>query len=123
MCRMSVSLVLVDDHESFRAEARALLEEDGFRIVGEAADGLGALEVIRDAKPDVVLLDIVLPDIDGFEVADRLASDSPGTHVVLISSRDAGDYRAHLARSSAVGFISKADLSGDALVSVLEGDA
>ena len=65
------TIVVVDDHPTFRATACALLEAEGFVVVGEAADGLTALEVIERLAPDVVLLDVQLPDIDGFEVAAR----------------------------------------------------
>ncbi len=112
-------MVIVDDHAPFRSEARSLLEEEGYDVVGEAADGRSALAVVRETKPDLVLLDVQLPDLDGFEVASRLAEDLPETGVVMISSRDASDYRAHLAASSALGFIPKAELSRDALIAAV----
>src|SRR6266700_3323207 len=67
------TVVIVDDHAGFRSSARALLEAEGFDVVGEAGDGVSALVAVGRLHPHVVLLDIQLPDIDGFEVADRLA--------------------------------------------------
>ena len=86
---MAISVLIVDDHPSFRASARMLLESEGFDVVGEAEDGKGALIAVRELKPDVVLLDVQLPDIDGPEVAARLAA-ANGLYpaVVLTSSRD-----------------------------------
>jgi len=107
------TIVIVDDHPSFRRCARALLEADGFSVVGEAEDGEGALSVIGSLRPDVVLLDVQLPDMDGFKVLERLGRDAPS--VVLVSSRDASDYNGLISTSGARGFISKAELSGSAV--------
>src|SRR5438105_2788065 len=81
-----VTVLIVDDHPSFRATARALLQAEGFDVVGEAEDGASALALVAELRPDVVLLDVQLPDLDGFEVAQRLGADGPA--VVLVSSRD-----------------------------------
>jgi DNA-binding NarL/FixJ family response regulator len=110
-------VLIVDDHPSFRACARALLEADGFTVVGEAEDGEGALSAIEALHPDLVLLDIQLPDMDGFAVLDRMASNAPP--VVLVSSRDACDYDGLVRTSRARGFSSKAELSGTAVRSLL----
>jgi DNA-binding NarL/FixJ family response regulator len=112
------SLLIVDDHDGFRSWAREVLGQEGFRVVGEAADGASAIEAARSLRPEVVLLDIQLPDMNGFEVAHRLPDTSA---VVLTSSRAGTDYGARLARTSAVGFVAKADLSGAALTEVLAG--
>jgi DNA-binding NarL/FixJ family response regulator len=116
------SVLIVDDHDGFRAFARALLESEGFEIVGEAGDGASALRAARQLGPDLVLLDVQLPDLDGFEVAKRLAGDERPPAVVLVSTRDAASYRRRLADTSARGFISKGELSGPALAAVL-GDS
>jgi DNA-binding NarL/FixJ family response regulator len=113
------TVLIVDDHEAFREAARSLLETEGFEIVGEAAGGQDALVVADRLKPDVVLLDIQLPDLDGFAVADELASRPPAPDVVLISSRDAETYGARLALAPARGFLAKRDLSGAALAELL----
>jgi DNA-binding NarL/FixJ family response regulator len=111
------TVLLVDDHPSFRACARAILEADGFTVIGEAEDGQGALRAIDSLSPDVVLLDVQLPDMDGFTVLERLGTGAPP--VVLISSRDACDYDGMIRGSGARGFISKAELSGSAIRSLL----
>ena len=116
---MSKTVLIIDDHEPFRARARALLQDDGFEVVGEAADGEAAIEAARRLAPQVVLLDVRLPGIDGFEVAERLAAGPDPPHVVLISSRGASTYRHRLQDSSVRGFIAKAELSGERLSSLL----
>jgi DNA-binding NarL/FixJ family response regulator len=114
-------VLIVDDHPSFRATARALLQAEGYDVVGEAENGVGALRQARELQPDVVLLDVQLPDFDGFEVAARLtAQDGSTIEVVLCSSRDGSDFGPLVAQSGARGFIPKAELSGAALKAVLE---
>ena len=68
MITMTPSILIVDDHPSFRAMARALLQSEGYTIVGEAVDGASALTAVRELHPEVVLLDVQLPDTDGFAV-------------------------------------------------------
>ena len=119
---MRPTLLIVDDHPGFRSLARRLLEAGGFEVVGEAAGGLEAVAVARELRPDVVLLDIQLPGIDGFEVAARLGDGEVGPAVVLISTRDRADYGERVERCGARGFIPKAELSGAALQAFLGGD-
>ncbi len=116
---VKTSVLIVDDHAGFRSRARAVLEADGYEVVGEAADGASALSSSRDLRPDVILLDVQLPDFDGFEVLRRLTSDGHRPAVVLTSSRDAADYGRRIAASGARGFIPKADLSGPTLRGLL----
>jgi CheY-like chemotaxis protein len=118
---MAATVLVVDDHPSFRRTARRLLEAAGFVVVDEAGDGASALAAVRARRPDVVLLDVLLPDTTGFELAEALAAEPQGPAVVLTSSRSAADYRDSLARSSARGFIAKVDLSGPAIVALLDG--
>ena len=113
------SVLIVDDHPSFRASARLLLESEGYMVVGEAADGARALLAAKELRPDLVLLDIQLPDLDGFEVSARLVSNGGGPAVILVSSRDSEDYGSLASRSGARGFIPKAELSGEALEALL----
>jgi DNA-binding NarL/FixJ family response regulator len=119
---MAPTLLIVDDHAGFRSFARALLETEGFVVVGEAPDGESALQLAHDLAPEIVLLDVMLPDLDGFSVCVRLteASDraKPPT-VVLTSSRDASAYRRRLDDSPARGFIPKSELSGAALAALV----
>jgi DNA-binding NarL/FixJ family response regulator len=116
---MSHRILIVDDHAGFRAQARALLEAEGFEVVGEVEDGRSASSAARSLKPDLVLLDVGLPDIEGFEVVRDIAPDGPPPLVVLTSSRDAAAYGPRIARSGAHGFIAKDELSGPALSSLL----
>jgi DNA-binding NarL/FixJ family response regulator len=118
---MGSRLLIVDDSASFRAFARRLLALDGFDVVGEAADGASALRAVRDLCPDVVVLDVQLPDTDGFSVADSLAAMAGAPAVVLVSSRSRDDYGAQVARSGARGFIAKAELDGNSLRRILGG--
>jgi DNA-binding NarL/FixJ family response regulator len=114
------SVLIVDDHPSFRASARALLQAEGFEVVGEAADGAEALRAVEELHPDVVLLDVQLPDTDGFDVAARLTRmNARAPAVVLTSSRDSSDFGPLVAYSGARGFVPKAELSGKALATLL----
>jgi two-component system response regulator EvgA len=117
---MGASVLIVDDHDVFRAYARALLQSEGFEVVGEAEDGASALRAAEELDPDLVLLDVQLPDLDGFEVAERLAAEANPPAVVLVSTRSAASYRRRLARTSAQGFIAKGELSGAAIAALLE---
>jgi DNA-binding NarL/FixJ family response regulator len=105
-------VVIVDDHAAFRDSAAALLEADGFTIVGEAADGLSALALVARVRPQVVLLDVQLPDLDGFEVAARLAEMSDAPRIVLISSRQLSSYGRPALSNRVCGFVPKDALSG-----------
>jgi DNA-binding NarL/FixJ family response regulator len=109
---MAPTVLIVDDHPTFRATARSLLEAEGFDVVGEAADGAEALAKARELHPDLVLLDVQLPGIDGFEVASRLNANGGSPAVVLVSSRDAADYGDLIPACGARGFIPKGELSG-----------
>jgi len=113
-------VLVVDDHAGFRATARRVLEADGWSVVGEAADGASAIAVAQRLDPDVVLLDIGLPDADGFAIADRLAA-LVVARIVLTSSRERGVYGDRLASSAALGFIGKGELDGIALRRLLAG--
>jgi DNA-binding NarL/FixJ family response regulator len=114
------TVLIVDDHPTFRATARQLLEAEGFDVVGEAGDGAAAFACVDRLKPDLVLLDVQLPDLDGFEIALRLLADDGCPEVVLISSRDASEYGAVVQDCGARGFIPKAELSGRRLAALLE---
>ena len=115
------TVLIVDDHDGFRMTARALLEAEGFDVVGEAATGIAALRAAGELHPDLVLLDVQLPDFDGFEVAARLrARNGDGPDVVLTSSRDASEYGALVEQSGARGFAPKGELSGAALAALIE---
>jgi DNA-binding NarL/FixJ family response regulator len=120
---VALTVVIVDDHQGFRSFARALLEADGFTVLGEAEDGATALAACKRLDPDVVLLDVVLPDEDGFGVCEHLAT--PGANrplVVLTSSRPASSYTAQLQASAARGFMPKEELSGELIRKMVWAD-
>jgi DNA-binding NarL/FixJ family response regulator len=117
--RAMPTVLIVDDHEGFRRSATALLLAEGFDVVGSAADGAGALELAGTLRPDVVLLDVQLPNEDGFVVAEELAAAPDPPQVVLISSREAAAYGPRLHAAPARGFIAKRDLSGAALAALV----
>jgi DNA-binding NarL/FixJ family response regulator len=112
---VGATVLIVDDHAPFRRFARALLAAEGFVVVGEAADGAEALERVPRLRPDVALVDVHLPDVDGFVLTETLASLPFPPRVVLVSSREASAVRRRLETTSARGFLPKAELSGSAL--------
>jgi CheY-like chemotaxis protein len=114
-------ILIVDDDPSFLATVRLLLEAEGFVVVGEALNGVDGVAAVAELEPDIVLVDVNLPDIDGFEVVARLANGGRSPPVVLTSIRSAGDFGDLIETSGADAFISKADISGEALTEVLDG--
>jgi DNA-binding NarL/FixJ family response regulator len=118
---MAFSLLIVDDHEAFRDLASALLVAQGFEVAGEAQDGESALALVELLRPDIVLLDVQLPGIDGFEVARSLSRRASPPRVVLTSTRDEADYGDRLRRAPVLGFIPKRDLSGRAFAALVAG--
>jgi two-component system nitrate/nitrite response regulator NarL len=109
----------VDDHQGFRTFARTLLGAEGFEVTADVASGEAALDAVRERHPDVVLLDVQLPDIDGFEVAQRLAEAPDPPAVVMTSTRDAADYGTRLVSAPILGFVPKQELSGAAVSALL----
>jgi DNA-binding NarL/FixJ family response regulator len=116
---MALTVLIVDDHPSFRASARVLLEAEGFDVIGEAADGTSGIAEAKRLRPDLVLLDVQLPDIDGFEVAARLSAAGRPPAIVMVSSRDGEDFGGLVEQSGARGFIPKYALSGPAMDAAL----
>ncbi|MEA2252773.1 MAG: hypothetical protein QOI62_2159 [Solirubrobacteraceae bacterium] len=116
---MGTTVLIVDDHPTFRATARLLLEAEGYDVVGEAPDGTTGVSEASRLNPDVVLLDVNLPDLDGFQVAQRITANADAPAVVLTSSRDSCDFGPLVSGSGARGFISKGDLSGAAIAELL----
>jgi DNA-binding NarL/FixJ family response regulator len=120
--QVATTVLIVDDHPSFRTTARFLLEAEGYEVIGEAADGESAITAARELDPDLVLLDVQLPDLDGFEVAARIVGshNGAGPAVVMTSSRDSSDFGRLVTESGALGFIPKAELSAAALANLLQ---
>src|SRR5262245_52779260 len=116
---MRRTVLIVDDHAAFRATAREVLDAGAFDVVGEAEDGASALAQAAALRPDVVLLDIQLPDLDGFVVADRLAEHGGSPAIVLTSSRSITTYRRRLAANPSWSFIPKSELSEQALAAAV----
>jgi DNA-binding NarL/FixJ family response regulator len=112
---MGSSVLIVDDHAGFRAHARRLLECEGYRVVGEAADCASALEVARELEPDLVLVDVHLPDADGFELTSRLEALPRPPTVVLTSTRDRTELGQPVSECGACGFVPKDELSREAI--------
>jgi DNA-binding NarL/FixJ family response regulator len=108
-------VLVVDDHAGFRRCARALLTAEGFDVVGEAEDGRSAIAQATELEPDLVVLDVQLPDIDGFEVATRMLEQRPELPIVLVSSRERSAYGSLVDASGARGFVCKDELSRNAL--------
>ena len=113
-------VLIVDDYAGFRSMARKLLEAYGFDVVGEASNGAEALAAVARLRPDLVLMDVQMPDMDGFEVAERLGGNGSRPVVVLTSSRDADAFGSLIERSAVRGFVPKAELSGQRLEALLE---
>jgi CheY-like chemotaxis protein len=117
--RVPTTALIVDDHPSFRRFARKLLESAGYVVVGDAEDGASAIDAVVALRPDVVLLDVMLPDMTGFDVAKALVDRSERPLVVLTSSRSASDLGALVRSEHAKGFISKRDLTVAALAALV----
>jgi DNA-binding NarL/FixJ family response regulator len=115
-----VRVLIVDDHSGFRATARRLLESEGYEVVGEAEDAAAALAVAQKTHPELVLLDVQLPDLDGFQLTERLVALDSELQIVLTSSRDVEDYGRYVEASAARGFVPKAELSGATLAALLD---
>ena len=120
---MGRRVLIVDDHPSFRRFARKLLQAGGFDVVGEAADGASAVAEARRLRPELVLLDVLLPDMSGFSVAEALAADASRPQVVLVSSRSASELGPALDDSPARGFVTKSALTAAAFAALVDGAA
>jgi DNA-binding NarL/FixJ family response regulator len=116
---MPTTILIVDDHPSFRTSARRILEDAGYDVIGEAGDGRSALAAAHSLRPAIVLLDVQLPDLDGFDVALQLTSDDQAPAVVMTSSRDGSEFGPLVTDSGARGFLPKSELSGPALEALL----
>lgn len=116
---MAQSVLIIDDHARFRSVARRALQGDSFDVIGEAADGADGLRAVAELRPDVVVLDVMLPDVSGLEVARRLRDDAPDSAVVLVSTHEEHEYEELAHAHGARGFLPKAELSRTALVALL----
>jgi DNA-binding NarL/FixJ family response regulator len=112
---MGANVLIVDDHSGFRACARGLLESEGYRVIGEAADCASALQAARSLEPELALVDVHLPDGDGVELSSRLRRLAVQPAVILISSRDGAEIEPCVEECGALGFVPKSELSGAAV--------
>jgi DNA-binding NarL/FixJ family response regulator len=119
---VGVTVLIVDDHPTFRRFARELLERAGFAVVGEAENCASAIEAARELAPAAVLVDVLLPDGSGLDIAAELARTRSATAVVLTSSRSACDLGVALEGAPAKGFIPKSRFSGEAFAELVEGE-
>ena len=117
---MGPSVLIVDDHSGFRTQARRMLETEGYRVIGEAGDAATAIEAARALEPELALVDVYLPDADGFEVASRLRALDAGPAVVLTSSHDGAEFACWVAASGACGFVPKTELSRETIEELLK---
>jgi two-component system nitrate/nitrite response regulator NarL len=115
-------VLIVDDHAPFRRLARRLLEAGPFSVVGEASDGASALAASAAFTPELVVLDVLLPDMDGFMVARRLAAQRCPPRIVLVSSRDATGLGRRLDDAPIEAFIAKDELSAAALWAIADSE-
>ena len=100
---MPQTVLIVDDHAGFRGFARRAAGGGGYSVIGEADDGASAIAAVEKLRPELVLLDVMLPDTDGFAVAERLAESAEPPLVVVTSSREAADFGRRLERTTACG--------------------
>jgi DNA-binding NarL/FixJ family response regulator len=119
---MTPTVLIVDDHETFRGFARSILEEEGFEVVGEAGTGASGVTAVESLRPDLVVLDVQLPDVMGFDLARRLRDGGYEGPIILTSSREASSYGDQIETSGAIGFIPKGELSGEAVRALLGSD-
>lgn len=113
-------VLIIDDNSGFRAAARQLLERAGFVVVAEAASGSSGIREAKEHKPDLVIVDVQLPDCDGFAVVEQLVGLDPGVAMILTSSLDGMDLGALVEDSSALGFIPKAELSAQSISELID---
>jgi DNA-binding NarL/FixJ family response regulator len=118
---MGQTVLIVDDHRAFRESASALLAAQGYCVVGLACDGAEAIAQTRRLRPQIVLLDVGLPDLDGFATARRLAEIADPPRVVLTSSRDLAAYGPRSPSPAVRGFIAKRELSATSLAALVGG--
>jgi DNA-binding NarL/FixJ family response regulator len=116
---MKRTVLIVDDHAGFRTSARRVLEAGGYSVIAEAADGSSGVAAAAESHPDVALVDVQLPDFDGFEVTRRLLEAGEVPEIVLISSHERADFGSLVETSGALGFIPKSELSAAALEMLL----
>jgi len=115
-------VVVVDDQELVRSGFALILERAGMLVVGQAGDGVAAIEVVQETEPDVVLMDVRMPRLDGIEATRQLVASVPSTRVVALTTFDLDEYVYAAVRAGACGFLLK-DVSPDDLVHAVHAAA
>ncbi|GAE95074.1 transcriptional regulator [Gracilibacillus boraciitolerans JCM 21714] len=116
---MATNIVLIDDHKLFREGVKRILElETGFNVLAEGDDGSQALELVKKHKPDVVLMDINMPDVNGVEATAELLEKYPGVKVIILSIHDDENYVTHALKSGAQGYLLK-EMDSDDLIDAI----
>ncbi len=116
-----VRVLIVDDQEAFRSAVRMVVElTDGFEVAGEAESGEAGVDLVEELEPDLVLIDINMPGINGLEATRRIVAARPETKVVVFSTYEAGEYESRAKEAGAVAFIPKSEFDPGALVSTWE---
>lgn len=121
-----IRVLLADDHALVRAGFRALLQNLGMEVAGEAGDGREALRLIEACKPDVVLMDLAMPELNGLEATARIAQDFPGVRVILVSMHSSAEYVRRALRAGAAGYLLKEANPNEfelAITAVARGDS
>lgn len=122
----SISVLIADDHALVRAGIRALLEKiEGITVVGEAGSGSEALELVSQLNPNLLLLDLTMPDGGGFEVLDHVTKQFPDIRVIVLTVHEAGEYAMRALREGAAGFLPKSAASTElelAIQTVIRGE-
>jgi len=116
---MTIRLMLVDDHRMLRQGLRRSLEEEGFYVVGEASDGEEAVRLVPAAKPDVILMDVSMPDMDGIEATRRIINNDPEQRIVLLTMHADKDLIDAAIKAGAVGYLTK-DCSTDEVIEAVK---
>jgi DNA-binding NarL/FixJ family response regulator len=112
----TVRVLIVDDQEPFRSAAKMVVElTDGFEVAGEAGSGEDGLRLVSELAPDLILMDIKMPGMDGLEATRRIVTDDPNARVVVLSTYEAGEFQERAIEVGAIAFISKSDFGPDAL--------
>jgi DNA-binding NarL/FixJ family response regulator len=104
-------ILIVDDHPSFRSTARMLFESEGYEVVGEAADGAEAIGLAQALQPDIVLLDVAMPQVNGLEALPRIKAERPETKIIMVTVHDEDAYRRAAAERGADAFLLKKTLT------------
>ncbi|WP_163538872.1 response regulator transcription factor [Gracilibacillus sp. YIM 98692] len=116
---METNIILIDDHKLFREGVKRILElEEGFQVLAEGDDGSVATELVRKHRPDVVLMDINMPNVNGVEATAELLDQFPGVKVIILSIHDDENYVTHALQSGAQGYLLK-EMDSDALIEAI----